>query len=51
MNITDFLDYLHKTRGWQLDADYYSQIENMAAMVERQRTRRSYPRRRVCRRH
>ena len=20
MNITDFLDYLHKTRGWQLDA-------------------------------
>ena len=23
MNITDFLDYLHKTRGWQLDADYY----------------------------
>lgn len=27
MNITDFLDHLHKTRGWQLDADYYSQIE------------------------
>ena len=27
MNITDFLDHLHKTRGWQLDADYYSHIE------------------------
>lgn len=27
MNITDFLDHLHKTRGWQLDANYYSQIE------------------------
>ena len=27
MNITDFLDHLHKTRGWVLDADYYSQIE------------------------
>mgnify|MGYP001321610153 FL=1 len=27
MNITDFLDYLHKMRGWKLDADYYSQIE------------------------
>ena len=26
MNITDFLDHLHKTRGWQLDADYYSHI-------------------------
>lgn len=24
MNITDFLDHLHKTRGWQLDADYYA---------------------------
>lgn len=27
MNITAFLDYLNKTRGWALDADYYSQIE------------------------
>lgn len=27
MNITDFLDHLHKTRRWVLDADYYSQIE------------------------
>lgn len=27
MNITDFLDHLHKTRGWVLDADYYSHIE------------------------
>ena len=27
MNITDFLGYLHKMRGWKLDADYYSQIE------------------------
>lgn len=27
MNITDFLDHLRKTRGWPLDADYYSHIE------------------------
>ena len=27
MNITAFLDYLHKTRGWELDPAYYGQIE------------------------
>lgn len=23
MNITAFLNYLNKTRGWAIDADYY----------------------------
>ena len=27
MNITAFLNYLNKTRGWAIDADYYGYIE------------------------
>ena len=27
MNITAFLNYLNKTRGWAIDADYYGHIE------------------------
>lgn len=27
MNITAFLNYLNKTRGWAIDADYYGSIE------------------------
>ena len=26
MNITAFLNYLNKTRGWAIDADYYGHI-------------------------
>lgn len=27
MNITAFLNYLNKTRGWAINADYYGYIE------------------------
>ena len=27
MNITAFLNYLNKTRGWAIDTDYYGHIE------------------------
>ena len=33
MNITAFLNYLNKTRGWAIDADYYGYIADRCMEV------------------
>ncbi|MFR3603106.1 MAG: hypothetical protein ACLTVY_08035 [Faecalibacterium sp.] len=43
MNITAFLNYLNKTRGWAIDADYYGHIETWRQWWQGERARRAHP--------